>query len=66
LAAGFVPAGLAALWLSEESCNEVVARIALTKMMTHQGGFILKSLSSLSSALIQALKNPFRNNPRRH
>ena len=57
-AADFVSAGLGALWFSEEYCNEVVATIPHTKMMTHQNGFTLKGFSSLSSAPIHVLKSP--------
>jgi hypothetical protein len=32
-------------------------------MMTHRNGFTLKVFFSLSSARVQALKNPLGNNP---
>jgi len=65
-AADFVPSGLGALWFWEESCNELVARMPHTKMMTGQNAFTLKGFSSLSSALIRVLKNPLRHDARRN
>ena len=51
LAAEFVPAGLAALWVPEENSNEAVERIPHARMtMTHRNGFALKMFFSLSSA----------------
>jgi hypothetical protein len=50
--------GLAALWVSEENCNEAVERIPHARMMmTHRNGFALKVFFSLSSARVQALRN---------
>jgi hypothetical protein len=53
--ADFAPPGFGEVWASKESCNELVARIPLTKMMIRQNGFTLKEFSLLSSVLIHVL-----------